>query len=224
MPTVLVTGASRGIGLGLVRAFAGRGWSVLACARDPAAMPAIEGAVERHPLDVADAGSIARLAAALAGRAIDLLINNAGIYGQRDAALGRIDHEGWLRVLATNTLGPVRVLEAVLPSLRAGRGRTVVTVSSVMGSLARVAGPGALPYRSSKTAVNMAMRSIAQELAPEGFTVVVVHPGWVRTDMGGPGAAIDVETSVRGLVALIDRLQPADSGRFFDYTGTELPW
>lgn len=224
MPTVLVTGASRGIGLGLARAFAGRGWDVLVCARDPSALPAIEGSVERHPLDVADAGSIARLAAGLAGRPIDLLINNAGIFGQRDAALGRMDYESWLRVLVTNTLGPVRVLEALLASLRAGRARTVVTVSSVMGSLARVAGPGALPYRSSKAAVNMAMRSIAQELAPEGFTVVLVHPGWVRTDMGGPGAAIDVETSVRGLVALIDRLQPADSGRFFDYTGAELPW
>jgi NAD(P)-dependent dehydrogenase (short-subunit alcohol dehydrogenase family) len=224
VPSVLITGASRGIGAGLARAVAGRGWSVLACARDPGAVPAIEGEVERHPLDVVDPGSIARLAAALVGRPLDLLINNAGIYGQRDAALGRIDHEAFARVLATNTLGPVRLLEALLPSLRAGRGRTVVTVSSVMGSLARVGGPGALPYRTSKAAVNMAMRSIAQELAPEGFTVVVVHPGWVRTDMGGPGAAIDVETSVRGLLALIDRLGPADSGRFFSYDGSELPW
>lgn len=224
MPSVLVTGASRGIGLGLVRAFAGRGWSVLACARDPAALPAIEGAVERHPLDVTDPGSIARLAATLAGRPIDLLVNNAGIFGQRDARLAALDWSAFERVLATNTLGPARVLEALLGNLRAGSRRTVVTVSSVMGSIARTEVAGAVPYRTSKAAVNMAMRSIARELAPEGFTVVVVHPGWVRTDMGGPGAAIDVETSVRGLVALIDRLQPADSGRFFDYTGTELPW
>lgn len=224
MPTVLVTGASRGIGLGLARAFAGRGWDVLACARDPSALPAIEGSIERQPLDVTEPASIAALAAALAGRPLDLLINNAGIFGQREARMGALDWTLFANTLATNTLGPVRVTEALLPNLRAGRRRTIVTVSSVMGSIARTEAGGALPYRTSKAAVNMAMRSIARELAPEGFTVVLVHPGWVRTDMGGPGAAIDVATSVRGLVALIERLGPAESGRFFDYTGAELPW
>lgn len=224
MPTVLITGASRGIGLGLARAFAARGSTVLACARDPARVPAIQGAVERLPLDVTDPTSIAALARMLAGRPLDLLVNNAGIYGPRDAVLGRLDHEAWLGVLLTNTVGPVRMVEALLANLRAGSGRRIVTVSSVMGSLARTTTPGALPYRTSKAAVNMAMRSIAQELAPEGFVVVVVHPGWVRTDMGGPQAAIDVETSVRGLVAVIDGLRPADNGRFLDYDGSEIPW
>lgn len=223
-PSVLITGASRGIGAGLARAFAERGWSVLACARDPAAIPPIAGTVERYALDVTEPGSIAALAAALADRPLDLLINNAGIYGQRDARLGAIDWAAFARVLETNTLGPVRVSEALLPHLRAGRRRTIVTVSSVMGSIARTESAGALPYRTSKAAVNMAMRAIARELAEDGFTVVVVHPGWVRTDMGGPGAAIDVATSVRGLLALIERLRPADTGRFFDYTGAELPW
>lgn len=224
MPTVLITGASRGIGLGLARTFAAKGSTVLACARDPGKVPAIAGTVERHPLDVTDPASIAALGRALAGRPLDLLVNNAGIYGPRDAALGRIDQAAWLAVLLTNTVGPVRVVEALLPSLRAGRGRTIVTVSSVMGSLARTTAPGALPYRTSKAAVNMAMRSIAQELGPEGFTVVVVHPGWVRTDMGGPQAAIDVEASVRGLEAVIGGLRPADNGRFLAYDGSEIPW
>jgi len=223
MPSVLVTGASRGIGRGLVERFAARGWEVIATARDPAAI-AVEGSVERYPLDVTDPTSIARLAAGLAGRPLDVLVNNAGIFGPRDVQLGAIDYEAFRAVLETNTLGPVRLTEALLPNLRAGARKTVVTVSSIMGSIARTQSPGALVYRTSKAAVNMAMRSIAMELGGEGFTVVVVHPGWVRTDMGGPNATLDVGTSVEHLVRLVERLRPTDNGRFFDHDGGELPW
>lgn len=224
MPNVLVTGASRGIGRGLAERFAAEGWQVIACAREPAAIEVTGAAVERYPLDVADPASIAGLAATLAGRPLDLLVNNAGIYGPRETRLGSIDYGAFRAVLETNTLGPVRVTEALLPNLRAGARKTVVTVSSIMGSIAQTQSPGALIYRTSKAAVNMAMRSIAMELAPEGFTVVLVHPGWVRTDMGGPNATLDVRTSVDGLVRLTERLRPSDNGRFFDYEGGLLPW
>jgi NAD(P)-dependent dehydrogenase (short-subunit alcohol dehydrogenase family) len=223
MPSVLVTGASRGIGRGLVERFAARGWQVIATARDPAAI-AVTGAVERYPLDVTDPASIARLTAALAGRPLDVLVNNAGIYGPRELRLGAIDYEAFRAVLETNALGPVRLTEALLPNLRLGTRKTVVTVSSVMGSIARTESPGGLIYRTSKAAVNMAMRSIAMELGGEGFTVVVVHPGWVRTDMGGPNATLDVATSADHLVRLIERLRAGDNGRFFDHDGSELPW
>ncbi|MDW8369114.1 MAG: SDR family oxidoreductase [Geminicoccaceae bacterium] len=224
MPNVLVTGASRGIGRGLAARFAAQGWQVIACARDPAAIEVAGGAVERHALDVTDPASIAGLAAELGGRPLDLLVNNAGIYGPRDTRLGSIDYAAFRTVLETNTLGPVRLTEALLSNLRAGARKTVVTVSSIMGSIAQTQSPGALIYRTSKAAVNMAMRSIAMELAPEGFTVVLVHPGWVRTDMGGPDATLDVRTSVDGLVRLIERLRPGDNGRFFGYDGGPLPW
>ncbi len=223
MTTTLVTGASRGIGRGLVAALAERGHRVLACARDPKTVAA-HPRIEAHALDVTDPGSIAALAHTLSGRPIDLLINNAGIYGPREVTLGRLDYDAFRLVLETNTLGPVRLSEALLPNLRAGGGRRIVTVSSIMGSIASTQSPGALFYRTSKAAVNMAMRVLAQELAPEGFVVVVVHPGWVRTDMGGPQAAIDVATSLAGLVRLVEGLRPAHNGRFFDYQGRELPW
>ena len=224
---VLVTGAGRGIGLELARRYAADGWTVLATVRDAGkatALRALPGAVEVLPLEVTDAASVSALAAALAGRPIDLLINNAGVYGPENPRLGGFDYEAWAQVVAVNTFGPVRVTEALLPNLRAGSGRTVATVTSLMGSIGDNTGGGAPYYRSSKAALNAAMKTVAIALAPEGFTVVVLHPGWVRTDMGGPAAPLDVATSAAGLIGVIGRVGPADSGRFLNYDGRELPW
>ncbi|MCS6878324.1 MAG: SDR family oxidoreductase [Geminicoccaceae bacterium] len=224
MPSVLVSGASRGIGRGLVARFARAGWTVLACAREPGAIDLEGSGIERFALDVTDPESVARLARALSGRPLDVLINNAGVYGPRETRLGAIDYDAFRAVLETNTLGPVRLTEALLANLRAGERKTVVTLSSIMGSIALATSPGGLLYRTSKAAVNMAMRSIAAELAAEGFTVVVVHPGWVRTDMGGPGATLSVAERAEHLFRLIDRLRPSANGRFFAHDGRELPW
>ena len=226
MPTTLITGAGRGLGLEFVRQYAEAGWTVLAGAREPdraEALLRVDGDVSPVPLDVADPASVAILAERLSGVPIDLLINNAGLYGPRDVALGEIDYDAWRQVLEVNTLAPMRLAESFIGQLRAGQGRKIVTLSSKMGSIGEATG-GSYIYRSSKAAVNAVMRSLALDLAADGFTIVVVHPGWVRTDMGGPGAAIDAVDSVAGLKRVIEGLTPADTGRFLNYDGSPISW
>ncbi|MFO1036666.1 MAG: SDR family oxidoreductase [Geminicoccaceae bacterium] len=216
--TVLVTGANRGIGQGFVAAYAAGGWTAIGTARRP------EPGSDLLPLDVADPHSIAALASRLDGRPIDLLINNAGLFGPRDGRIGQIDYAAWQEVIETNLYGPVRVTEALLPNLRAARGRKIVTLSSAMGSIAQNMGGGNEIYRSSKSGMNAAMRSVAMDLRSDGFAVAVISPGWVKTDMGGPGATIDVATSVAGMKRVIERLSPSNTGRFWSWCGSELPW
>ena len=226
MPTALITGAGRGLGLEFVRQFADDGWTVLAGVREPEKaddLRRIDGDVSPVPLDVADPASVAILGERLSGVPIDLLINNAGIYGPREMILGEFDYDAWREVFEVNTLAPIRVAEAFIEHIRAGEGRKIVTVSSKMGSIGE-GGGGSYIYRSSKAAVNATMKNLAMDLQGEGFTIVVVHPGWVRTDMGGPGAAIDAVESVTGLKRVIDGLTPSDTGRFFNYDGSEIPW
>lgn len=224
MPTVLVTGAGRGIGAALARVYAERGWAVLATVRDPARVPSLGTAVRWLELDVTDPASIAALPDATARVPIDVLINNAGAMGQTETRLGAIDHENWAATLATNVLGPVRVLEALMPQLRAGAQRKVATLSSRMGSITANQAGGSYVYRSSKAAVNAAMHSIGIDLFGEGFTVVLVHPGWVRTAMGGAGAELEAAQSASDLHRLIDRLGPAQTGKFWNHDGTLIPW
>ena len=226
MPTALITGAGRGLGLEFARQFADDGWTVLAGVREPERaddLRRIDGDVSPVPLDVADPASVAILGERLSGVPIDLLINNAGVYGPRQMVLGEFDYDAWREVFEVNTLAPMRVAEAFIEHIRAGQGRKIVTVSSKMGSIADSSG-GSYIYRSSKAGVNAAMKALAMDLQPEGFTIVVVHPGWVRTDMGGPSASIDAVESITGLKRVIDGLSPSDTGRFFNYDGSEIPW
>jgi len=237
MPTVLVTGASRGLGLEFARQYAADGWRVMAAARDPAGSDALAalaktGDVRLHALDVADHAAIDALARALAGESIDVLINNAGLMGgegsasdgARGQAFGRTDYAEWERVLRVNVLGPMKVAEAFVEHVAAGGGGKIVTLSSVLGSIGSNTQGGLYTYRSSKSAVNALMRSMALDLAPRGVVAVAVHPGWVSTDMGGARAPLKAEASIAGLRQLIARLGPAESGRFWRYDGEEMPW
>ncbi|HUP22867.1 MAG TPA: SDR family oxidoreductase [Thermoanaerobaculia bacterium] len=228
METVLITGANRGLGLGLVRRWRAAGSRVLACCRRPEA--AVELAREAgpglsiHRLDVTDPSSIAALVRDLDGIAIDVLVHNAGIFGRRDGQrLGVLDFDAWRSVMETNLLGPMRVTEALLPNVAASRRRWIAAITSQMGSVSGTSG-GSYAYRSSKAALNMAMRSLAADLASRRISVVLVHPGWVRTGMGGHQAALEVEESAAGVVDLLGRLEPGDSGHFFDWQGNEIPW
>jgi NAD(P)-dependent dehydrogenase (short-subunit alcohol dehydrogenase family) len=174
-------------------------------------------------MDVTDQRSIKNAAAKVNDR-VDLLINSAGIIGKRGEALGSIDYEAWWKVLDVNTIGPLRVTEAFIDHVTRSERKLIVTITSGMGSLAENTSGGSMAYRSSKAAVNMVMRSLAIELAPRGITCVLLNPGWVRTDMGGPNASLTPTESVTALRRTIESLGPDQSGRFFNYDGRAYPW
>ncbi|WP_018748071.1 SDR family oxidoreductase [Chitiniphilus shinanonensis] len=221
--TLLLTGANRGLGLEFVRQYLAAGWRVIAVARhhaDELATPDTP-ALRRVALDVTDWQAVAGLADALADERIDLLLNNAGRYGGDDQALGKLDPEEWLRVLAVNTVAPLMLVQALRPRLAPGA--VIASISSRMGSIADNDSGGAYHYRSAKAALNAAHRSLALDLRGR-HVCVVLHPGWVRTDMGGGNAPLSPAESVRGMRAVLERLTPADSGGFFNYDGTPLPW
>jgi len=227
MPTVMITGASRGLGLEFARRYAAEGWRVIATCRVPAdagALAEVKGTVEIHPLDVADHATIESLAGALDGQAIDLLVNNAGIYGTRPADLGTIDYHAWGEVMRVNVMGPLKVAELFTEHVARSGLKVMVAISSRMGSIAANLSGGSYIYRSSKAALNAVMKSLSVDLAARGVTVVVFHPGWVATDMGGAGASLDAPESVAGMVKAIAALGPGDGGRFISHDGTEVPW
>ena len=222
--TVLITGANRGIGLEYARQFEAKGYTVIGTARQPDEATELKAlGVRVEALDVTDAASVAALAKRLDGVPIDVLINNAGIGDRDDTDVLATDFATFERTLAVNTIGPLRVTQALLPNLRAGTRKHIVNMSSRLGSIAL--NNGKFPaYRASKAALNQVSRSLSIDLGKQGFVVVAVHPGWVRTDMGGAEAPLLPDESVRGLLALIERLAASDNGRFYDYLGAEIPW
>jgi NAD(P)-dependent dehydrogenase (short-subunit alcohol dehydrogenase family) len=231
MSSALITGANRGLGLEFARQYLADGWRVYAACRDPASDVELRRLTEDSDdklrilaMDVTDPASIHAAATELDRQAIDLLLNNAGIIGPRGQTIGNIDYEAWAEVLAVNTMGPMRVSEAFLEQVARSDRKLIVTLTSGMGSIADNTSGGSIVYRSSKAAVNMVMRSLAIDLAPRGITCVVVNPGWVRTDMGGPNAALEPSESISRLRRLIATLGPEQSGKFFNHTGREYPW
>ncbi len=225
MPTTLIIGASRGIGLELARQYTADGWRVHATCRD-AAQPGALGDVPRislHSLDVREADDIATLRRDLSGAPIDAMIHNAGIYGPRGAAFGNLDADAWQEVLHVNTVAPLKLAEALIDNVLASDRKVMAFLSSRMGSIAGASG-GEYIYRSSKAALNAGVRNLALDLGRRGLIAVVFHPGWVQTDMGGTGATLRPEESVAGLRRVIDGLGADDSGRFWNYDGTEIPW
>jgi len=227
MATVLITGANRGLGLEFCRQYATEGWQVLACCRNPEAADELDEIpdVRVLPLDVSDFTQIDRLAAELKDTAIDVLINNAGIYGDTPRhGFGHLDYAAWTHTLTVNTLAPVKMAEAFLPHLKHGDKKLLVSITSQMGSIADNDSGGSILYRTSKAALNAAMKSLALDLEEQEIGVLVLHPGWVKTDMGGASALIDAEESVAGIRRVIDRFTLAQSGGFLKYDGSSLPW
>ena len=223
-PAILITGANRGIGLELARQYAAAGWQVIGTARRPEAADDLEKTgADIYQLDVTDQDSVNRLANDLEGHPIDILINNAGI--QRLMwTLEEVDLDRFNQLLAVNSVGPVRVTQALLPNLRNGKLKTVVNITSNLGSIGDNTDGGFYGYRESKAALNMFTKSLAADLGPEGFTCVVLHPGWVKTDMGGSSAPVEVDDSAAGIRRVIDNLSPADNGTFRTFDGKQMPW
>lgn len=221
MPTVMVTGASRGIGREFVTQYRDAGLKVIATCRDPKRAGYGDG--EAYALDVADPVNVKNLAEQLDGEPIDLLINNAGINLGKYTNFGNLDYDAWDEVLWVNVLAPLRVSECFAPHVARSERKQIVFLSSIMGSIAQNSG-GMPIYRSSKAALNQAVRSVAPDLRAKGITTLLVHPGWVRTDMGGENGAIDAKTSVAGMLETFESLTPSMSGDYVNYDGTPIPW
>lgn len=227
MPTCLITGANRGLGLEFARQYAAEGWKVIASCRRPAeaeALNALEGEIEVHPLDVADFARIEELAKKLGDVPIDLLINNAGIYGPRVVPYASVDYAAWAEVLRVDTMAPLKISAVFSENVAKSKLKRIVAITSNLGSIGENTSGGSYIYRSAKAALNAVMKSLAIDLSQKRIAVAVLHPGWVATDMGGPGAKIEAFESVAGMREVIDGLSLENSGLFFNYDGTALSW
>ena len=226
---LLITGANRGLGLEFVKQYLADGWRVIACCRNPLGASALinlaatsGGRLSVRALDVADFAQVEQLAETLKGQAIDLLINNAGFYPEGE--FGAVDYADWAQAFRINTMAPMKMTECFVAHVAASRLRKIATLSSKMGSIADNGSGGSYLYRSSKTAVNMVMKSLAIDLQARGIAALTLHPGWVLTDMGGPNALISAEQSVSGMRQVIAQLTMENAGRFVAYDGKEIPW
>jgi NAD(P)-dependent dehydrogenase (short-subunit alcohol dehydrogenase family) len=229
--TYFITGCNRGLGLEFVQQLLARGERVIATCRDIATATDLTALTLKHSgqlslveMDVSDEASMREAVALLNDEAIDVFINNAGMYGPRDANFGNVDGPVMAEVLYTNAVAPVLLTQLLIDNVRKGSGKKLVYVSSKMGSIADNGRGGSYIYRSSKTALNSVVKSLALDLAPEGIATVTLHPGWVRTDMGGPNGLIDAPESVSGMLNVIDGLSVANTGQFFNYDGSTIAW
>lgn len=224
MTTIMITGASRGLGLEFARQFYSEECRVIATCRNPKNANELNaiGDIDIHSLDVTDDKSVANLADKLRGENIDILINNAGVIGQREG-FGRLDYDIWAETMDTNVFGPMRVAEAFRDNVMNSEKKQMIFITSRMGSITEAV-PNAYVYRSSKAALNMAVKCLSAELAEQGLIAVLFHPGHVQTDMGGQAAPVMPHTSIEGMKNQIVALTRDDNGRFLSYDGHQIPW
>ena len=240
MPSILITGASRGLGLEMCRQYSDNGWRVFACCRNPdtasALAPLVEaanGKVTLHTMDVDDAAQIDAVAEELAGTPIDILVNNAGLAdaygtgvfeGNDDPDLKNYDMDEWLQILNTNVVSVGRVTGAFADHVAASDRKLIMMMASGLSSVGNTWQAGRYAYRTSKAALNMLMRGVGAWLEPRGVTVVSIAPGWTRTELGGPNAHNSVEEAIEGVRGVLDRLTLEDTGSYWNYDGKRLPW
>ena len=209
MPTALITGAGRGLGKELARQYEADGWRVIG--------------TTRREFDVTQPQEVKTFSEKLKGIPIDLLVCNAGISGTRGTSIGSFDYASWNEVLRVNVLGAAAVAEAFVDNVAASERKVIAMVSSRLGSIAETSGH-TLPYSTSKAALNMLAKGLSVLLKQRQIIVLALHPGWVRTDMGGAGAPLEPGESVRGLRKVIAGSRKEDSGKFLSHDGAGLPW
>ena len=232
MSSVLITGSNRGLGLEWVRQYAGEEWRVFATCRFPEQADELQSLVDNtkhvtlHRLDVTQGDQLSALRKELKNEPIDVLINNAGVYYEQWAQdpLGRINYDDWQHTLAVNTLGSMRVSEALIKNVERSNKKLIVSITSHMGSIADITNANDYAYRSSKAALNAAMKGLSIEVREQGIGVLLLHPGWVRTRMGGDSAPLSTQQSVTAMRQLVDQFTLSQSGTFLRYDGTVVPW
>ena len=228
MSTVLITGANRGLGYEFVKQYSENGFEVLACcrninnAKELKELAETSNKIKVYELDVGNVKAIKSLSQQLQNEKIDVLINNAGIY--RSSTVGNINYDEWIESFKVNTIAPYQIVENFLNQIMNSDLKKVVSITSKMGSIDDNTSGGSYIYRSSKTALNSMMRCLTHDLKNQGVATLTLHPGWVRTDMGGPGGWIDSFESVQGMIKQIDKLTIDDSGNYLDYAGKSINW
>jgi NAD(P)-dependent dehydrogenase (short-subunit alcohol dehydrogenase family) len=227
MSTVLITGANRGLGLEFTRQYGVDNWRVIATCRNPdeaEELHQIDGDINIYPLDVNDFAAIDETSELLKAEKIDILLNNAGVLGSQKMSFGETQFDNWAEILRINTLAPLKMVESFLDQIVSSEQKKIISISSLLGSINANNSGTQYAYRSSKAALNAVNKSLSVDLADKGAISVVVSPGWVRTDMGGPAATVDPVDSVAGIRKVIYGLRAEDTGKFFNFTGEILKW
>jgi short-subunit dehydrogenase len=231
MSTVMITGANRGLGLEFSKQYLERGFKVLATCRVPSEAEGLQKLQNKFgenlkifSVELAKHSDIEELKNEIKSEAIDILINNAGVYHGRGQIFGELNYEDWLKTMQINLLAPVKIAEVFVENLLIGEKKCLVNITSQMGSIADNNSGGSYLYRSSKAALNAAVKSVSIDMKEQGLIAVVLHPGWVKTDMGGENASMSAEESIRRMSQVIDQLNPEKSGKFLNYDGNEIEW
>ena len=228
--SILITGTNRGIGLEFVKHYLKNNEKVIATyrnknsAKDLLELKNTTSNLFLVELDVSNPNSINEFSSKITDQPIDTFVNNAGVFGPRNNEFGNFNAKEWLDVFNINTIAPLLITQKILKNLRLGKNKKLVFISSKVGSIEENTGGGMYIYRSSKTALNQVIKSLSIDFKDENFIAAALHPGWVQTDMGGPNALIDTKTSVKGMTEVIDSLVIKNSGRFYNYDGSSIPW
>ena len=226
----LITGTNRGIGLEFVKYYLKNNKKVIATyrnknsAKDLFELENTTSNLSLVELDVSNSNSINEFASKITDQPIDTFINNAGVFGPRNNEFGNFNTKEWLDVFNINTIAPLLITQKILKNLRLGKNKKLVFISSKVGSIEENTGGSMYIYRSSKTALNQVIKSLSIDLKDENFIAAALHPGWVQTDMGGLNALIDTKTSVKGMAEVINSLVLKNSGKFYNYDGSSIPW
>ena len=230
MTNVLITGANRGLGLGFVKNYLGKNINVVSTTRDIkgskellALKEIFRDKLEIFELDLIKESAADTIADLIGDRPIDILINNAGV-GSTNQHFEAVSPKPWLEVLKVNLIAPLMITQSIINNVKKGSDKKIYFLSSQLGSIGDNASGGMYIYRSSKTGLNQVVKSLSVDLKPQGITVVSLHPGWVKTDMGGPNAPVSIDESIEGMMQVIDSTDIRDTGRFLNYDGKELPW